>query len=213
MRNSVFSVFILAASCFVFCGGCLSVPNSPAPEFYTLFPSDEFGKTNEIALSREIIVGIGPVEIPEYQNRPQIVTQDKNGMLNFAQFQRWGEPLDSGLARVILRNVSEILPQAEFQMFPCSFIIPLDYQVMVNILQLEIRLDGDVFMVVQWTIVDFKNKQVLFAKKSEFRQTAEPRGYPGIVRALSRESASLSEEIAQNIAIIANRNPKKNNAE
>jgi hypothetical protein len=68
-------------------------------------------------------------------------------------------------------------------------------------------------MVVQWTIVDFKKKEVLFSKRSEFRQAAEPRGYYGIVKALSRESAALSVEIAQNIAIIANREPVKNSVD
>jgi len=180
--------------------GCLSVSNSPVPKFYTLRLTDNLEGNKPLDIASGVIIGIGPVEIPEYQNRPQIVTRDKDGLLTFAQFERWGESLDSALERLILENLSVMLPQAEFQILPCNFSIPLDYQVIVNILQLESQLDKDISFVAQWTIIDSKTKKMLLTKRSQIYQKINPHTYPGLTLALSRVCALLSREIAGNLS-------------
>ncbi len=183
--------------------GCLSVPSSPVPKFYTLHTNLIAGQNKQLDIPSKLIIGIGPIEIPEYQNRPQIVTQDKDGMLTFAQFERWGESLDLGIGRLILDSLVLTFPQAEFQSFPCNFSIPLDYQVMVNILRLESQLDKDLFLAAQWTILDSKNKQMLLTKRSEFRQPIQPHNYSGLAQALSQVVTMLSQEIADNLSGLA----------
>jgi len=180
--------------------GCLSISNSPVPRFYALKAIDSTGESKKFEITEKLIIGIGPIGIPEYQNRPQMVTQDKDGMLKFAQFERWGESLDSGVGRVILENLTAMLPKAEFQIFPCDFAIPLDYQVLVNIVQLESQLDKGLSLVAQWTIIDPKTKTMLLTKRSEFYQEINPHTYSGLAQALSRVGTLLSNEIAENLA-------------
>ena len=45
------------------------------------------------AAVRDIPVGVGPVELPEYLDRPQIVTRTSQNELNVADFDRWAESL------------------------------------------------------------------------------------------------------------------------
>lgn len=185
--------------------GCISVTKSPNPRFYML-PSTESAKLEKkFDLPANLIIAIGPIGIPEYQNRPQIVTKSKDGMLSFAQFDRWGESLDSGLGRLILEDLLIMLPAANFQTFPCNFAIPLDYQVAVNVVQLESELDKDMFLVVQWTIIDSRSREMLLTKRAEFRQPVNPHTYSGLAQALSVAAASLSSEIAENLANLASR--------
>jgi hypothetical protein len=147
-----------------------------------------------------VIVAVGPIGIPEYQDRPQIVTTDKDGMLKFAQFDRWGESLDSALARLIADNLTVMLPAASFQIFPCNFTIPLTYRVIVDVIKLDSRLDKDMLLVCQWSIIDAKNRQMVLTKRSEFRQPVNPHNYSGLTGALSAACASLSNEIAATLA-------------
>jgi uncharacterized lipoprotein YmbA len=70
--------------------GCMSVPNSPTPRFYMLQAVNENQVSKKTNIASDVVIGVGPVKIPEYQDRPQIVTQDKEEMLKFAQFDRWG---------------------------------------------------------------------------------------------------------------------------
>ena len=182
-RKLSYLLIILLA--FIF-NGCLSISNSPVPRFYTLRLVDNIGENKKFDIASKIIIGIGPIEIPEYQNRPQIVTRNNGGMLTFAQFDRWGESLDAGLARLILENLTVMLPQAEFQIFPCNFAIPLDYQIIVSVVQLESQLDKEIVLRTQWTIIDAKTKNMLITKRSDIRQPINAHNYAGLAQTLSR---------------------------
>jgi len=199
MKTGAWLLRVLITTFSLACCGCLSVPNSPVPKFYTL-QATSLGENKQLDISPKFIIGIGPVEIPEYQNRPQMVTQDSDGMLKFAQFERWGESLDSGLARLILENLTAMFPQAGFQIFPCNFSIPLDYQIIINVVQLENQLDKDVLLTTQWTVVDSKTKEMLLTKRSQIRQPVSPQTYSGIASALSRAVTLLSREIGENLS-------------
>jgi len=151
-------------------------------------------------LPADTIIEVGPVKIPQYLDRPQIVTQDKNKMLVFAQLDRWGEPLDAALERLITEDLAAMLPAASLQMFPYNFTIPLKYQVLIDIIQLDCALDGDLFLAAQWTIIDVPNKKMLLTKRSDFRQPVSPREYAGLAAALETVCAALSSQIAQTLS-------------
>jgi len=199
MRKSVLNYAILVLFVSML-SGCLSVANSPAPRFYTLKTMDKGQVSETFNIEPGVIVEVGPIGIPEYQDRPQIVTVDKEGMLKFAQFDRWGESLDSAIGRLLTDDLSAMFPAASFQIFPCNFSIPLTYQVVVDAVQLDSRLDKDMLLVVQWSIIDVKNKRMLLTKRSEFRQPVKPHNYSGLSGALSAACASLSKEIAANLS-------------
>jgi len=178
-------------------GGCVSVPNSPNPKFYMLRAIDESQAAQKFTVAPNMIIGIGPVKIPEYLNRPQIVTRDNNNMLIFAQFDRWGESLDIGLGRLIRENLIAMLPGATLEMFPWGLDVPVKYQVFIDVVQLESELEKDMFFAVQWSIFDIDKKKMVLIKRSEFRQSISPHNYSGLVKTLSAACASLSSEIAE----------------
>lgn len=187
----VFTVSVIAI------GGCLSVPNSPAPRFYMLNALDRELSNQTYEIPQDVVIVVGPVKIPGYQSRPQIVTQNKDNMLTFAEFDRWGESLDTALERIILENLTVMLPTATLGMFPCNFAIPVKYQVIADVTQLQSRLDKDLLFVADWSIIDAKKNAMLLTKRSQFRQAINPHTYSGLTKALSAVCASLSSEIAE----------------
>jgi uncharacterized lipoprotein YmbA len=156
-------------------------------------------KTN---IASDVVIGVGPVKIPEYQDRPQIVTQDEEKMLKFSQFDRWGEPLDLGMMRLIGENLAVMLPEAKFTLYPWNSSVPVKYQVVVEIVQLDSNLDKDLFVVAQWLVIDVQNAKTMIIKRSEFRQSIAPQNYSGLVKTLSMACASLSSEIAESLAML-----------
>jgi len=188
--------------------GCVSAGSSLDPRFYMLkhLRGDEVAQKFNVPSG--IITVIGPVEIPLYLDRPQMVTQDDKGVMNIAQFDRWGEALDAGVARLIIENLHLMLPGATFEMFPCNFAIPLNYQVIVGILRLDANLEKDLLFVAQWSIIDANTRKMLFTKRSDLVWPINSCNYFGLADALSNTVAALSTEIAQNLSILANQ-PKK----
>lgn len=203
MREIEFRYCTVIIVCLIFAlilPGCISVPNSPTPRFYTLNAMEKSRPEQKFNISSNVIIGVGPVKIPEYLNRPQIVTQNKDKMLTFAQFDRWGESLDLGLERLITENLTAMLSGATLKMFPWNLAIPVRYQVIIEVLQLESELDKDLFFVAQWSVIE--NEKMVLIKTSEFRRPIKPHNYSGLAKALSAVCASLSSEIAGTLAAL-----------
>lgn len=196
--------FLLAAVLFALAfSGCVSVSESPSPRYYMPASLARGEEAPKFEIAPGMIIAVGPVKIPEYQDRPQIVTKNKSGTLDFAQFDRWAEPLDDALARMISDDLAIMLPGADFQLFPCSFSIPLDYQVIVDVLGIESELSGDLTLTAQWSVIDRKNKRMLMTKRSEFSRSVDPHNYSGLSRALGAVCAALSKEIAENLSTLS----------
>jgi hypothetical protein len=158
--------------------------------------------SKKINIASDVCIGVGPVKIPEYQDRPQMVTQDKEKMLTFAQFDRWGESLDSGVARLIAEDLTVMLPGAKFTLYPWNISIQVKYQVVIEIIQLDSELDKDLFLVAQWQVIDPQDSKTMIIKRSEFRQPIIPQNYSGLAKTLSTACASLSSEIAEALATL-----------
>ncbi len=180
--------------------GCISTSISPTPRFYMLQAINGDQSSKKIDIAPGMLIGIGPVKIPEYQDRPQIVTQRKENTLKFAEFDRWGEPLDLGLARLIREDLTVMLPGGKFTLYPWNPSTPVKYQVAVEIVRLDSELDRDMFLAVQWMVIDVKDLKTLIIKRSEFRAAVIPQDYSGLDKTLSTACASLSSQIAEALA-------------
>ncbi len=202
MKRTFFACFRLmtCAILVLAISGCMSVPNTPNPRFYTLKPISENQGVEKFNITPNIIMAVGPVRIPEYLKRPQIVTWDKNGMLTFAQLDRWGEPLDIAFSRLISSNLMVLLNGVNMESYPWNIAVPVKYQVAVDFMQLESELDKDLFFVTQWSIIDAQNNKMVLTKRYEFRGPIKPHSYLGLAETLSSACVSLSLEIAKVVA-------------
>jgi uncharacterized protein len=207
------SCLSVGAGCFaLLLGGCISLPNSPSsptPRFYMLSAIHENQVSKKINIIPVSIIGIGPVKIPECLDRPQMVTKNKEGILKFDEFDRWGESLDLGVARLIREDLTLILPKAQLTLYPWNPLVPVKYQVIAEIVQLDSQLDGDMLLVVQWTIIDVQKSKTMMMKRSEFRTAIVPQNYLGLAKTLSTACASLSSQIAEALASIPIIAPQK----
>lgn len=188
--------------------GCISVPRSPSPHFYTLESIEELDTALAGAESlSDVTIGIGPVALPAYLRRPQIATKSEADTIEFAQFERWAESLDEEIARVITRNFAILFPKAGVEIFPWNSIIPVKYQVIIEVIQLDSKLNSDVVLLVQWSVLDAKEKKMLLSKRSGYRKSVETHDYPGLVQSVSAICESLSREIAQALTQLPSQNP------
>ena len=83
------------------------------------------------------------------------------------------------MARIIGEDLAVILPGAKFTLYPWNPAIPVKYQVVVEIVQLDSELDKELFLIAQWTVIDVQSTKTMIIKKSEFRQPIAPHNYSG----------------------------------
>jgi len=148
------------------------------------------GKTSDLSL------GIGPISLPKYLNRPQIVTRASRNSLMLAEFHKWAEQLEDNFAHVVAENLSILLSTDRVDLFPWKRQRSIDYQVVMDVLQFDRNPEGEALLLTRWSVMDGKGQPVVMGKKS--RVTVNPKGqdYESLVEALSETLTALSREIA-----------------
>jgi len=188
LRLATLSLF---ASPLVF-GGCLGKGTVEPTRFYLLdsLPAQTSGSADGPS------IGVGPVTLPEYLDRPQIVTRSRGNEIQLAAFARWGAPLKDHLPRVLAENLSALLGTEKVAVFPWKAADLVDYQVAVDILRFDADEAGNAALSARWSVLRKGGKEALRSKRSEYSERAAASGYDGLTGAESRALQSLSREIA-----------------
>jgi hypothetical protein len=191
-------VFLLAA------GGCASTQSA---SFYTLSPivNSEI-ETSTAKPGQGMAIGIGPIKFPEYLEGSQIVTRTGRNSLELAEFHRWAGSLKKDFLRILAENLSTLLSTDRVFLYPWRKSVPIDYQIVVEVFQLDGRPGGNALLVACWNIFSGDGKKVFLARKSSFREPTVAGGYDAFVAAESRALANLSRDIAMEIKTISEKN-------
>ncbi len=173
--------------------GCAS---SPPTRLYVLAPLQGVGtQTPAMESGKGRTVGLRRVELPDYLDRPQIVTRTGPNTLQLAEFDRWAAPLKESFTRVLAENLVTLLPTNRIAVFPWTRTTPIDYEVSVEVIRFEGTLGAECVLVARWHI--FGDAEKVIVSKGSSRRT-EPAGsnYESLVATESRLVASLGRDIA-----------------
>jgi uncharacterized lipoprotein YmbA len=154
------------------------------------------GDGSDPPATRDVVVGVGPVELPAYLRRPQIMTREARNELRSSEANRWAGELESDVARVVAQNLVLLIPSHSVSTFPWMNPTALDYRVSLRIDRFERGPDGNVALEAGWMLVAGRGAQILTARRSDIRQPTADRGYSAAVNAMSDALAELSREIA-----------------
>src|SRR5262249_33184241 len=119
-----------------------SAPAVPR-RLYVLTPLTQVEPVSRVSDTRDVAIGVGPVELPQYVNRPEIVTGHNSPVLQSAAVAEWAEPLRDGFTRVLAENLSLLLATERVMVFPWQGGMP-ESQVVVNVIQFLGQPGGDV---------------------------------------------------------------------
>jgi uncharacterized lipoprotein YmbA len=145
-------------------------------------------------------VGVGPVIMPGYLDRTQIVTRTASDQVELAMFHRWAEPLEDGIARILMEQIGARVPTERIVMFPWRGVDgrAIQYQVIVGVLRFDGRPGGNITLDTRWRILG-KDGAELALRRSTLIETAAGPGYEPMVAAMSHAVVILGQEIAAEI--------------
>jgi uncharacterized lipoprotein YmbA len=188
---------------FFLLSGCSLGRQPPLTRLYVLTTMPQSERTAQAVLMSSDSIGVGPVTLPPYTDRRQIVTGNTNPELGRAAFEEWAEPLDENFTRVLAENLSFLLATDQVMVFPWQGPIPITYQVIVEVTQFLGEPNGQVSLETRWSVIGENGKEVLVRKKSSFSEPVGGQDYQALAAAMSRTVAGLSREIAATIVTIA----------
>ncbi len=199
MKN-IFSYFFAAGLLALMLSGCASSPQS---KFYRLSGGE--GKTadsRDVSRQDSEVVSIGPLRIPDYLDRPQIVTRSGDNELRLAEFDRWAGSIENDILRTLVEDISAELPPDRFFVIRWTPLLESQlsssYRVQMFVNRFECSSDNAVTLSAQWVITG-KDNNLLLRKETVVVERVNGTGYGAIVNAMSRAIGRLSKEIADGI--------------
>ena len=156
----------------------------------------------------DISVGIGPLKFPDHLLRPQIVVQTGANTLDYAEYDRWAEPLNDNFARVMAENLSKMIPSESIYIYPWKSTVKIRYQVNFEVMHFAQGPDGNVSLIVFWSLSNDATAEQLIRKKSTFARPGPgslPTNYGSVVEVMSGLVEELSSEVVSEIMAISGR--------
>ncbi|MCW8928714.1 MAG: PqiC family protein [Gammaproteobacteria bacterium] len=167
---------------------------SQKSDFYQL------GETTNVSLlgvEKGRIIGVGPIHIPEYINRPQIVTRSSKHRLNVSEFNRWIEPVTDSMSRLLVINLSNNLNSNRVYWVPrVDRQYPLDIRIAIDIGRFDGQLGKSVDLEARWSIFD-KNDRTVLTKVSLIKEPVNGGSYGDLVMAMNKALKLLGKEISE----------------
>ncbi|MCZ6873654.1 MAG: PqiC family protein [bacterium] len=200
MRRLWFQLAVMILSVYLISlGGCTTTPPT---NFYILTPlpsAESLGPATVAAGGPSI--GIGPVTLPQYLDRPQIVTRASRARLKLGEFDQWAAPLKDIVASVLAENLSMLMSTDRIAVYPWPRSTTIDYQITVDVTRFDGEMGGEVLLLARWSIVGKDGKEWV-KKNSRFSQPAGAPNYESTVTVMSRALERLSRDIAAGFRII-----------
>src|SRR5215475_2487229 len=129
-------LLVLCGVALLVLSGCLG--STPPTHFYLMPPLSSGDTTSPAAAGPwALTLAVGPVTVPPYLDRPQIVTRTSRATLTLADFAQWAGPLADTTARVLSEDLALLIPTERVVLYPWPRTIDPDYQIMVEVLQFE----------------------------------------------------------------------------
>lgn len=187
-RNAVTALLLLGLL-----AGCGS---SPTINYYVLSAHKDSAPAG-VAPS----LGVGPIEVPEYLHRDNLVTHREGNRLMVAASDRWAEPLVDGIQRVLAVNLAGLLNTQSIRSHPWHRQQAPDYGIRVNLLGLDAG-EGAATLIAEWEVYRPVDNTVVVRRLSRLSQPLAD-GAAGSEQIAATYSAllfDLSELIATAIA-------------
>ena len=180
------------------CGSILA-PQPDRTQFFVLAASADSVAAGSRAFSASgPLVGVGPVLIPDYLQRSAIATRVGRSQVRYSHVNRWAEPLEECLPRVLAQDLSNSLSSNRVILFPWPGNIRVDYQVQVNVERFELTSQGQAVLAARWLISDPQTGKIIAAGDAQESQSAGTDAAAGTA-ALSQALAAMSESLASRI--------------
>jgi uncharacterized protein len=179
--------------------GCAG--SSTPAKFYTLSPLATAGEgiSEKKTADRNLAIGVGPIRLPQYLIRQEIVTRTDANKIELAEYDLWGGSLQDDFSRNLLENLSLLLAGKQFSLTLWPGMGAVDYRVGVDVNRFDGILGGDVILISTWSIREGQSNKMVKVQNSRIQEPTGAQSYEAMVGGMSRALGLLSREIAEAI--------------
>ena len=178
--------------------GCLG--SSRPSRFYTLAPLQI--RNGQGGTPPDATLAIGPVEIPESIDRPQIVTRTGANELVVAEFDRWGGSLDTEISGALVATVRDRLASQQIAVAPwrsaiLSGVGP-SYRAAVSVSRFDGIPGQSVVLQGRWELIG-QSGESLGVREATVTERIDGAGYDALVAAMQKVLVQFGHQMADSV--------------
>ena len=141
-------------------------------------------------------IGVGPINMAEYLDRPNLVIQEAPNQLSVAEDHRWAGDLSASIVRVVAADLGRRVGTGNVRTYPWLRDDELRYQVTLDIRQLHSEADGYAVIEAGWRLYSLPDRKLKTSRTFTSREALQSDGYNSSVAAQSVLLDRLAGEIA-----------------
>jgi uncharacterized protein len=193
---------LLAGAMSLALAGCLG--SSRPARFYTLEPLQVRDGPGSTATSA--MLAVGPVELPDYVDRPQIVTRSGANELIIAEFDRWGGSLDNQISTSLVATLRDRLAPQQIAVVPWRSAVLSEetpYRVRVSVSRFDGILGQSVVLQARWELCARSDgkEQSLGVREASVTEEIDGPGYDALASAMHRALVRFGQQMADGIVV------------
>jgi uncharacterized lipoprotein YmbA len=179
-------------------------PKADPSRFFILTPAPQTQHSSPRCspASTALAVGVGPIHLPGYLDRQELVSRATANRLDVAENNRWAEPLGDTFGRILAQNLSALLGTDKVSLYPWPSDLRPTYQVEIEVLRFEPDSARSAELAARWVLRDVPTRAILSVKESELTEPLKGPSTEESVAALSELLGKLSCEIVEALRAI-----------
>ncbi|MGK0188900.1 MAG: putative lipoprotein YmbA [Verrucomicrobiales bacterium] len=181
---------LLLAVVALLVGGCST---GSTTRYYMLSATPASASTT--SSSKALVLGVGPVTIPDYLDRIELVFQSAPNRFEIPTQHRWAGSLQQDVQRVFGTNLARELGTTKVHFHPWDRRLQCDVTVSLAVVRFHSVTGEDAVLEANWQIERGDATSTLQGHLIE-REPLEGDGYEAVVAAQSRLLARISKDLA-----------------
>lgn len=173
---------------------------STITHYYTLSPTEPAVPLAASSSHGASVIAIGPVTMPDYVDRAQIVVRTSANEVKQATFDEWAGDLDDMVPRLLVENLAARLPTDHFVSFPQAGDLTFDFRVPILISRFDVSATEGADVVARWQVRGPAGTGTVSVRETRAHAEASGPSYAELVAALSSAMGTITDEIAAELS-------------
>ena len=189
MKYSILLFVIVLAAC----------GSTPETRYYVLSSPGTVPAATAGESEGETVLGLGRISLPDYLEQAGMVMQTDDHEIRSANYHLWGEPLEQGIRRSLLRQLSADMPDFRLEAGRGSQRL-LDYRLDIEVESFHGTEQGLAVLSGRWTVYSMKEHALVASERFSFDAVLPESGYQALVQTQAALLARLTGDMSSRIA-------------
>jgi len=181
----------------VLSAGCSILAPRPDPSRFFVLEAIPPPSTLPVQSPGNGFIGLGPIRLPDYLvDRREMIIRRNPTEVAPSKMDRWAEPLDVAIPRVLGLDLSAELGQERVVLYPWYETQGPDFQVAIDFERFEIDADGNAALVARFEARGLHGLERRLYRETRASRTPATGDAAALAAALSQVLAELGRDIA-----------------